>query len=101
MIDNAIKHSGGTELVVELIPGVKQTIVRISDNGPTGIPLELQGRIFEEGVRDRTAGSSRGSGMGLATARILAKQLGGDISLIMSVPGRTVFEVHLPPPINL
>ena len=96
LVDNAIKHSNGTEMVVELVPEEDTVLIRISDNGPLGIPSELQGRIFEEGVRDRTAGSSQGSGMGLATARILTQQLGGTIALNTSVPGKTVFEVRLP-----
>lgn len=96
LVENVIKHSGGTELVMELIPEKQICLVRVSDNGRLGIAPEVQERIFEEGSRDRTAGSSTGSGMGLATAKILTEQMGGTIALRTSVPGKTVFEVSLP-----
>ena len=42
------------------------------------------------------AGSSQGSGMGLAAAKILTEQLEGTITLKSGQPGKTIFEVTLP-----
>ncbi|MET9493892.1 HAMP domain-containing sensor histidine kinase [Streptomyces sp. NPDC006552] len=68
----------------------------VQDDGP-GIPAGLLPRVFErfargDSSRSRKAGST---GLGLAIVQAVAAAHGGAVS-VDSVPGRTVFTVHLP-----
>ncbi|MFB7913786.1 sensor histidine kinase [Streptomyces sp. NPDC056061] len=77
--------SGGTAVTLE-----------VQDDGP-GIPPRLLPHVFERFVRgdasrSRTAGST---GLGLAIVQAVVAAHGGRVE-VMSVPGRTVFAVHLP-----
>lgn len=96
LLDNAIKHNPpGTEVVAELTSRDGTAIVRISDTGK-GISEDLVARIFDEGTRDRGAGSSRGTGMGLYIAKMLTELQGGTIK-VGSEPGKgSTFSVALP-----
>lgn len=95
LLDNAIKHSGGTEVVAEVTGQEETALVRISDNGK-GMGSDLVDRIFEEGARDRGAGSSSGSGMGLYIARVLTELHGGTISVESNPDKGSTFAVALP-----
>ena len=79
-------------IVAELIPAPGEAVLRISDNGP-GVAERARERLFQP-----FAGSTRigGSGLGLAIARELAKAHGGDLTLVQTGPGGTVFELRLP-----
>jgi two-component system OmpR family sensor kinase len=71
-------------------------VVEIADNGP-GIPPNLLPHVFErfargDASRSRAAGST---GLGLAIVQAVVTAHGGRVS-ISSVPGETVFRVHLP-----
>ncbi len=70
-------------------------LARISDTGK-GMSLELASRIFEEGARDRAAGSQRGTGMGLYIARMLTELHGGTIEVESKLEHGSVFSVALP-----
>ena len=96
LLDNAIKHNPpGTEVVAELTSQDGTAVVRISDNGK-GISEDLVARIFDEGARDKGAGSSRGTGMGLYIAKMLTELQGGAIK-VESQPGKgSTFSVTLP-----
>ncbi|NEB73828.1 HAMP domain-containing histidine kinase [Streptomyces sp. SID14478] len=68
----------------------------VRDDGP-GIPAELLPHVFErfargDSSRSRKAGST---GLGLAIVQAVAAAHGGAVT-VDSVPGRTVFTVHLP-----
>ncbi len=52
----------------------------VTDNGP-GIPDELLGKVFEDGVRLDPAGTT-GLGSGLAASRRLAERIGGMLSAV-------------------
>ena len=69
-------------------------LVRITDDGP-GVPERLRERLFQP-----FAGSGRpdGAGLGLAIARELARAHGGELALVESGPGGSVFELRLPGP---
>jgi signal transduction histidine kinase len=68
------------------------TVVRLSDNGP-GLPKAARDHLFEA-----FSGSARsgGTGLGLTIAREIAQSHGGDLKLLETGPGKTVFEVRLP-----
>ena len=96
LLDNAIKHNPPeTEVVAELTRRNGMALALISDNGK-GMDEELLTRIFDEGERDRGAGTARGTGMGLYIANMLVNLHGGTLS-VESQPGEgSVFSVALP-----
>jgi PAS domain S-box-containing protein len=65
--------------------------VRIIDHGP-GIPPEAQEHLFEPFFTTR----SRGTGLGLATARRILEGHGGSIDFECPPSGGTIFTLHLP-----
>jgi two-component system OmpR family sensor kinase len=70
--------------------------LEVQDNGP-GIPAELLPHVFErfargDASRSRHAGST---GLGLAIVQAVVAAHGG-LAEVRSVPGNTVFAVHLP-----
>jgi nitrogen-specific signal transduction histidine kinase/ActR/RegA family two-component response regulator len=68
-------------------------LIKVADTG-TGIPLEIQSRIFEPFFS--TKDESRGTGLGLATVHGLVKQQGGWLEL-QSKPGSgSTFSIYLP-----
>jgi len=87
LLDNALVHAGGTVTVrLRLQDGTIRLVVE--DHG-TGIPDADRVRIFERGVS-----LSAGSGVGLAVARELARDSGGDLALAPGHPTR--FELSVP-----
>lgn len=71
---------------------VLRTALRVDviDNGP-GVPVELRDTLFEPLV----SGRPDGTGLGLALAREIAREHGGDLRF-SSRPGDTVFSLFLP-----
>lgn len=83
LIDNALKYTvkGGT-VQLNLERHDHMLGIAIQDTG-VGIPLEVQGRIFERHYRGIQAQSDiPGTGLGLAIAQELATKMGGEIELI-------------------
>lgn len=70
--------------------------VDVQDDGP-GIPPDLLPRVFERFARgDSSRSRSSGStGLGLAIVQAVASAHGGAVT-VDSMPGRTVFTLHLP-----
>ncbi|MCX4408741.1 HAMP domain-containing histidine kinase [Streptomyces sp. NBC_01764] len=70
--------------------------VDVQDDGP-GIPPDLLPRVFERFARgDSSRSRSSGStGLGLAIVQAVAAAHGGAVT-VDSMPGRTVFTLHLP-----
>jgi signal transduction histidine kinase len=80
LIDNAIKYGGSARAALVHEPG--RVIVLVEDNGP-GIPDNERENVFApfyrlERSRNRDTG---GVGLGLAVARTVAREHGGDITL--------------------
>ncbi|MEM9071664.1 MAG: ATP-binding protein [Myxococcota bacterium] len=69
-----------------------EAIVCVIDNGP-GVPMAVRNRLFEAFF---TTKGSEGTGLGLFLSRSFVLAQGGDIRLVESNPGRTVFELALP-----
>jgi signal transduction histidine kinase len=68
--------------------------VTVEDDGP-GVAPEDRERIFERWARgaDAESGSRQGHGLGLAAARILARSMGGDVTLAEGTGSRFVLTV--------
>ena len=78
---------------VRALPGQGSAIVRIEDTG-TGIPLEVQERIFQPFFTTKPIG--QGTGLGLSICRGIVTALGGQISFQSRPPSGTTFRVVLP-----
>ncbi len=94
IIDNAIDVTDGRgTITIRTRQAGERVLVEIEDNG-SGIPEEHLTRIFEPFYTTKPQGS--GTGLGLDTAwRIVTEEHRGTIE-VNSVPGKTVFRVHLP-----
>jgi signal transduction histidine kinase len=94
LLDNARSYAGGTPVEVAIGSDAASATVRVSDCGQ-GVPVEEADAVFEAGVRGSTSRGTDGSGLGLANARRLAREMGGDLRLLPSSTG-AVFELRLP-----
>lgn len=95
LIDNAIKYGGTARAELRREPG--RVIIAIDDTGP-GIPAGEQEKVFApfyrlERSRSRDTG---GVGLGLAVARTIAREHGGDITLANRASGGLCVRVELP-----
>ncbi|MDX2709136.1 HAMP domain-containing sensor histidine kinase [Streptomyces sp. PA03-6a] len=97
LLANARAHTPpGSTVVARVVPRGPEVLVEVEDDGP-GIPSALLPHVFErfargDASRSRAAGST---GLGLAIVQAVVAAHRGAVS-IDSVPGRTVFRVHLP-----
>ena len=83
---------GGRIQVRTLADADGRPTVEIADTGK-GIPDELQNRIFESFLSDK----SEGTGLGLSIVKRILRSHRGDIELASSSPEGTVFRLWLPP----
>ena len=93
LVQNALEASppgAEVELVVRAEPG-HDVVVEIRDRG-TGLSPAVRERLFEPG----TTTKARGTGLGLALARGLARQHGGDLTLENREDGGCVASLRLP-----
>lgn len=97
LLGNARNHTPpGTTVTARVQRRGPWMCVDVEDNGQ-GIPAELLPHVFErfargDSSRSRASGST---GLGLAIVQAVATAHGGAVT-VDSVPGRTVFTVHLP-----
>jgi two-component system, sensor histidine kinase ChiS len=93
LIHNAIQAMNNQgRLTVEVQPQNHHLCVSITDSG-TGIPQEIQDKIFQPFFTTKPAGE--GSGLGLDIVRKIVEKHQGQIEF-ESAPGRTTFRVCLP-----
>ncbi|MER6124668.1 HAMP domain-containing sensor histidine kinase [Streptomyces sp. NPDC001795] len=97
LLANARTHTPpGTTVTARVQRRGPWLCVDVQDNGQ-GIPPDLLPHVFErfargDSARSRSTGST---GLGLAIVQAVATAHGGAVT-VDSVPGRTVFTVHLP-----
>lgn len=97
LIDNAIDAMGGHgQIWVRTSRENDHVLVEIADNG-SGIPLDIQPRIFEQFFTTKSVGVGTGLGLDISY-RVVVEMHHGNISFF-SKPGDTRFQVRLP--INL
>jgi len=70
----------------------RQIIITVADNGP-GVPPDMHEKVFEPFYSSK---GHAGTGLGLAVARKLVRELGGDITLHNPPDGGAEFRVLLP-----
>lgn len=101
LLDNAIKYTPeGGQISLECRKRGEEYALSVSDTG-TGIPAELQSRIFErffraDKARSRAEGDSGGAGLGLSIARWIAEAHHGRLELTKSDTSGTMFTAYLP-----
>lgn len=93
LITNAIHAMKGKGILsIEVKSNLSSAIIKVTDTG-SGIPKNLQKRIFEPFYTTKPLGEGRGIGLDIVS-RVLKKHH-GDIQL-QSSPGKTVFTITLP-----
>jgi signal transduction histidine kinase len=101
LLSNAIKYTpsdGAVRMSVkrDVDPSLGHVVViAVADNGP-GIPEDMHESVFEEFFRVPSTTSIKGSGVGLAIARRIARLLGGDLRLANNDGGGARFSLILP-----
>ena len=95
LVDNAVKYGGGAE--AELIAEAGRIVLAVEDRGP-GIPRSEREKVFEpfyrvDGSRNP---ETAGVGLGLAVARSIAREHGGDIVLAARKGGGLSARLELP-----
>ena len=96
LLENAVRHGGGTPVEASLLAHGGRVTLRVEDRGP-GIAEQYRERIFEPffrppGLRE---GEHRGVGLGLALVREIARHHGGDARCEPRDGGGTRFTVEL------
>ena len=97
LLSNAVKYGGANPVQVHVRRHKRRVRIEVRDHGP-GIPRDEQRRIFERfyRVRSKAAAGTKGSGLGLAMARLVIKAHKGRIH-VASAPGEgACFTVELP-----
>jgi signal transduction histidine kinase len=96
LLDNAIKHGrAGGRVYVSLSPiDARFVEVRIDDDGP-GVPVAERESIFSLAQRGANA-QGKGSGIGLAVARLVIERNGGGVDVTESLLGGAQFRVRVP-----
>jgi signal transduction histidine kinase len=67
----------------------RQIIITVIDNGP-GVPEKIRNSLFEPFVSE---GKQKGTGLGLTLAHCIAVEHGGEVILLSSRPGETIFQM--------
>ena len=99
LVDNAVKYSGGGDVLVSLTMEQDGVMLTVADKGP-GIPEADLPRIFErfyrvDKARSRAAG---GTGLGLAIVKDTVCRRGGTVEAANRKGGGAVFTVRWPMP---
>ncbi|RMF72190.1 MAG: FHA domain-containing protein [Planctomycetota bacterium] len=96
LVANAIEAVPPSDGVVNVRtrfePTERFVAISVADNGP-GIPVEQRGKIFDAFHSTKGHG---GTGLGLAVARKIAREIGGEVLLHCPNEGGAEFEIRLP-----
>jgi signal transduction histidine kinase len=95
LIENAVKYGGGAAVSVQ--DGPDRVAIVVSDDGP-GIPADRLGDVFDPFTRLETSRNREtgGIGLGLALARAIVRDAGGDVTLANHPEGGLVASIVLP-----
>jgi signal transduction histidine kinase len=69
----------------------RQILINVTDNGP-GVPKKIRKSLFEPFVSE---GKQKGTGLGLTLAHCVALEHGGEVVLLSSRPGETIFQMKV------
>ena len=88
---SARSMGAGASVAVTLESQERQILVNITDNGP-GVPQKIRESLFEPFVSE---GKQKGTGLGLTLAHCVAVEHGGEVVLLSSRPGETIFQMKV------
>lgn len=91
LVRNAAE-AGASEVTVRAEAADDLSMIDVADNGP-GLSERARKNLFQPFAGSAKSG---GSGLGLAIAQEMLRAHGGDLELLVSEPGRTVFRLSLP-----
>ena len=103
LVDNALRHGGGTQIDVSITQGDGQAVLCVSDNG-RGIAADERGRVLQRFYRsagadpgDEPMHQASGSGLGLSIVSRITELHGGKLEIGSPATGKGVSAlVHLP-----
>jgi signal transduction histidine kinase len=96
LLDNAQRYAGDGEIAISVHNKDGRAILEVRDHGP-GVPPDERERIFEPFYRlARTRETGRGSGLGLALVREIARRHGGEAVCLAAEDGGSRFRIDLP-----
>jgi two-component system sensor histidine kinase QseC len=99
LVDNALRHGGGTLIEVSIARHDGRAVLRVSDNG-RGIAADQRDRVQQRFYRGASADfedSSAGSGLGLSIVRRITELHGGTICIDSPASGQgALLQVTLP-----
>lgn len=95
IIENSVKYSGGTKLVIKVLEKDKKIYVSFKDDGK-GIPKDQCEKIFNRFYRLDKSRSRKfgGSGLGLAVTKEIIERHGGKITCKSEVGKGTEFKIY-------
>jgi signal transduction histidine kinase len=95
LIENAIKYAGSAE--VAILSEANRVVICVTDRGP-GIPVDRLEDVFDPFTRLETSRNREtgGIGLGLALARAIVREAGGDITLANRTEGGLEARIELP-----
>lgn len=79
------------KVTVTLEAQESQILVNVIDNGP-GVPKNIRNSLFEPFVSE---GKQKGTGLGLTLAHCIALEHGGEVILLSSRAGETIFQMKV------
>ena len=82
---------GQAKVAVTLETYDRQMVVSVTDNGP-GVPETIRKCLFDPFVSE---GKQKGTGLGLTLAHCIALEHGGEVVLVSSRPGETIFQLKV------
>jgi signal transduction histidine kinase len=88
---SARSMGAGASVAVTLESQERQILVNVTDNGP-GVPQKIRKSLFEPFVSE---GKQKGTGLGLTLAHCVAVEHGGEVVLLSSRPGETIFQMKV------
>ncbi len=96
LLENARRYAGDGPIDVSVVKDSDRAVLEVRDHGP-GVPSDERERIFEPFYRlAATRESGRGSGLGLALVREIARRHGGE-AVCLAAEGRgSRFRIDLP-----
>ena len=83
--------ANAAHVLVTLEVREQQIILNVIDNG-AGVPEKIRHSLFEPFVSD---GKQKGTGLGLTLADCIASEHGGEVILLSSRPGETIFQLKV------
>jgi signal transduction histidine kinase len=93
---SARTHENDARVEARLAVQDGMIMIEVQDNGP-GVPEGIRTSLFQPFVSE---GKQKGSGLGLTLAHCIAAEHGGEVILVASEPGQTIFRMTIAGGIN-